>query len=73
MLNASIEAGVERFVYTSTIDVVIGYEEIHDGDEGLPVPASFLFPGYPETKFEAETMVLNAHSTPSGNGKSKRF
>lgn len=52
---------MQRLVFTSTIDVVIGFDEIIDGDESLPVPTHFLFPGYPDTKQRAEKMVLEAN------------
>ena len=68
LLQACLDANVERFVYTSSVDVSIGYEEIHNGDEDLPVPATFLFPGYPDTKHRAEKLVLETHDKATSNG-----
>ena len=61
LVEACIKHGVKRLIYTSTIDVVIGYDDIRNGNEQLPVPKCLLFPGYPETKHRAEQLVLQAH------------
>ena len=45
-------------MYTSTIDIVIGHDEIVNGDESTPPPNRHLFPGYNETKRKAEEMVI---------------
>ena len=60
---------VSRLIYTSTIDVVVGYDDIYDGDETLPVPNKLLFPGYPDTKYRAEQLILAANGRPLVEGK----
>ena len=71
VVESCIEANVPRLVFTSTIDVVIGREEIKDGDESLPYPETFLFPGYPDTKMRAEKCVLGANGRTLKNGQFK--
>lgn len=68
-MDACVEANVSRLVFTSTVDVVIGADEIQDGDETLPYPDDFLFPGYPETKMKAEKFVLAADGTKLKKGE----
>jgi nucleoside-diphosphate-sugar epimerase len=61
LLDAAETAGVRRFVYTSTPSVV-GYDhDVENGGPDLPYPARHQSP-YPETKAEAERMVLAANS-----------
>ena len=62
VISACKQAGVSRLVHTSTIDVVVGSEEIVNGDEDTPIPKDFLFPGYPGTKYRAECAVVHANS-----------
>jgi len=51
------------------VDVVVGYNDIIDGDEVTTTPpAHFLFPGYPATKYKAECDVLQANGTNTHNG-----
>ena len=69
VVEACVEASVPRLVFTSTIDVVIGHDEIVDGDETLPYPDSFLFPGYPDTKMRSEKCVLAANGRALKNGQ----
>ncbi|XP_013421694.1 3 beta-hydroxysteroid dehydrogenase type 7-like, partial [Lingula anatina] len=65
VIEACVKQSVPHLVYTSTVDVVIGFEEIINGDEdNTTKPRKFLFPGYPQTKSEAEKCVLQANGTP---------
>ncbi|XP_064651239.1 3 beta-hydroxysteroid dehydrogenase/Delta 5--_4-isomerase type 4-like [Lineus longissimus] len=70
LINACLDKGVKRLVYTSTVDVVVGYENIIDGDESTPIPDEFVYKGYPSSKYQAEVLVNQAHGTPlkEGNG-----
>jgi nucleoside-diphosphate-sugar epimerase len=53
--------GIQRLVYTSTIDVVVdGRRPIVDGDESLPYPKRSPHDPYSRTKIEAERLVLAA-------------
>ncbi|ELU09823.1 hypothetical protein CAPTEDRAFT_109619 [Capitella teleta] len=61
LIDCCVEQGVTRLVHTSTVDVVIGYEPITDGDESLQVPPKFLFTGYPISKYHSEKLVLGAN------------
>ena len=62
LLAAAADAGVERFVYTSTPSVVIGADGVESGgDESLPYPDQYLS-SYGPTKAEAERAVLAAHA-----------
>lgn len=61
LLDAAEGAGVERFVYTSTPSVVSYDEPIENGPQDLPYARSYKA-HYPETKAEAERMVLQANS-----------
>ena len=69
VIDACIANSVPRLVLTSTESVVIGYDDIIDGDETLPEPRDFLFPGYSDTKIRAEKMVLSANGTQLSNGR----
>jgi len=56
------ELGIQRLVYTSTIDVVVdGRTPIVDGDESLPYPATMPGDHYSRTKIEAEQLMLAAN------------
>ena len=62
LLKAAQEAGVERFVYTSTPSVVIGPKgDLQGADETTAYPESYLS-SYGPTKAEAERRVLAANS-----------
>lgn len=61
MLLASRQAGVKKFIYTSSIDVVFDGSPIKAGDETLPYASKFL-DFYGETKALAEQAVLRANS-----------
>lgn len=69
IIKGCLECGVERLIFCSTVDVVIGHDPIHNGDETTVMPRSFLFPGYPETKYKAECLVLDASGRTCKNGK----
>ena len=57
------EQGIQRLVYTSTIDVVVhGRRPVVDGDESLPYPKRLPRDAYSRTKIEAEQLVLAANS-----------
>ncbi len=60
LLDACRDAGVGRFVFTSTPSVVHTGADITGGDESLPYATRFDSP-YPATKAEAERMVLAAN------------
>lgn len=73
VIQAAVEQNVSTLVYTSTVDVVIGFEEIFNGDESLPVPSKFLFPGYPTTKYQAEQLVNAANGRILAKGDANRL
>jgi nucleoside-diphosphate-sugar epimerase len=60
LLDACRERGVGRLVFTSTPSVVHSGADIRGGDESLPYATHFDSP-YPETKAEAERLVLAAN------------
>lgn len=60
MLQAARAAGVRRFVFTSSIDVVFSGAAIAAGDESLPYAARYL-DDYGRSKAEAEQLVLAAN------------
>ncbi len=56
------EQGIDRLVYTSTIDVVVdGRKPIVDGDERLPYPEKMPADEYCRTKIVAEQEMLSAN------------
>ena len=60
LLRACEAAGVSRFIYTSSIDVVFEGQPIRHGDESLPYAQKPLN-AYSHTKAIAEQMVLAAN------------
>jgi nucleoside-diphosphate-sugar epimerase len=60
VLAACAAQGVARLVYTSTPSVVHGGDDVAGVDESAPYASEFLT-AYPETKAEAERMVLAQH------------
>jgi nucleoside-diphosphate-sugar epimerase len=60
LLDACRDAGITRFVFTSTPSVVHTGGDIAGGDESLPY-ATHFDSAYPETKAEAERLVLAAN------------
>ncbi|XP_069134758.1 3 beta-hydroxysteroid dehydrogenase/Delta 5--_4-isomerase type 1-like [Argopecten irradians] len=70
IVESCLNNGVERLVFCSTVDVVVGFDDIRDGRETTTfVPKQFLFPGYPATKYEAECEVLKANGKKCDNGR----
>jgi len=61
LLKAAEDAGVKRFVYTSTPSVVSYDSDIQNGPQDLPYAENYPA-HYPATKAEAERMVLAANS-----------
>ncbi|MFU8802526.1 MAG: NAD-dependent epimerase/dehydratase family protein [Bradymonadaceae bacterium] len=61
VLDACKKHGVPRLVYTSSPSVVFGTEPLLGVDESVPYPDTYLT-HYPNTKAEAERMVLAANS-----------
>lgn len=61
VISACQAHGVRALVYTSSPSVVIGGEDIENGDESLPYPKRFMA-HYPKTKAMAERLVRAAHS-----------
>ena len=57
LLEAARSAGVERFVYTSTVGC-IGMPENQDGDEQSPVTLQDMTGAYKRSKFQAEQTAL---------------
>ena len=58
LVHAAQQAGVKRFVYTSSNSVVLGGTRISGGDETLPYTTRFA-DLYTETKVAAEKFVLS--------------
>jgi len=72
VIQACVEQNVQRLVYTSSVDVVIGRgccDVISAGNESLPVPRRFLFQGYAESKRRAEILVCEADGRPLAKGE----
>ena len=67
VINACIECGVKKLIYTSSIDVVFNGQDINKGDESLPYPDRYL-DHYSESKAIAEKEVIKANGTPHQNG-----
>jgi 2-alkyl-3-oxoalkanoate reductase len=61
VLECAKQCGVQTLVYTSTPSVVVGDDDIVNGDERLPYASSYSAL-YPATKRLAEEMVLAANS-----------
>ena len=57
LLQAARKAGVERFIYTSTVGC-IGMPEDQEGDEGSPVSIDDMTGAYKRSKFQAEQTAL---------------
>jgi nucleoside-diphosphate-sugar epimerase len=62
VIDACLQLGVPRLVYTSSMDVVVdGRKPIVDGDESLPYPSTMPRDAYSKSKIVAEKMVLAAN------------
>ncbi len=59
MLDAATAVGVRAFIYTSSLDVVLDWGPIVDGDESLPYPAQHR-DHYSRSKTAAEQMTIAA-------------
>ncbi|ESO97278.1 hypothetical protein LOTGIDRAFT_114779, partial [Lottia gigantea] len=69
VIEACVKENIERLLFCSTVDVVIGHQDILDGNEETSIPKTFLFPGYPDTKYRAEKLILAANGTKLSTGK----
>jgi sterol-4alpha-carboxylate 3-dehydrogenase (decarboxylating) len=67
LINACLEFGVRKLVYTSTGSVVIDGSDIKGGDESLEYPKTHL-DHYSATKAEAEQMVIKANRVLTSKG-----
>ncbi|WAR23439.1 3BHS1-like protein, partial [Mya arenaria] len=68
VIEACLANNVSRLIFCSTVDVVIGYDDIINGCEAsVTTPRHFLFPGYPETKHLAEQEILKANGARTQN------
>jgi nucleoside-diphosphate-sugar epimerase len=61
VLAACRAHGIRRLVYTSSPSVVFDGQDVEGGDESLPYPAEYEA-HYPQTKAQAEQLVLAANS-----------
>lgn len=61
VIEASIDAGMKKLIYTSSIDVVFDGRDLHYADESLPYPAKHL-DHYSISKTIAEQEVIAANS-----------
>ncbi|XP_046551098.1 3 beta-hydroxysteroid dehydrogenase/Delta 5--_4-isomerase type 1-like isoform X2 [Haliotis rubra] len=69
ILEACLQAGVERMVYCSTVDVVCGFDNIMDGEEHTTrTPGRLIYEGYGGTKLRAEEAVLTSSGQPLQSG-----
>ncbi|XP_069135454.1 3 beta-hydroxysteroid dehydrogenase/Delta 5--_4-isomerase type 2-like [Argopecten irradians] len=57
LLQVSVSQNVRSFVYCSSQNVAMGYEDLVDSDETCDIPKKFLFGGYGVTKHKAEQIV----------------
>lgn len=70
VVTTCIEENVQRLIFCSTVDVVIGFDDIVNGtEETTTTPSKFLFPGYPESKHKAEQLVIRSNGTYLTNGQ----
>jgi 3beta-hydroxy-delta5-steroid dehydrogenase / steroid delta-isomerase len=62
LLNAAVECKTRYFIFMSTVDVVIGSDQIYFGSEATTPTVKFPIMGsYATTKREAEELVLKAN------------
>ncbi|XP_071110933.1 3 beta-hydroxysteroid dehydrogenase/Delta 5--_4-isomerase type 3-like [Haliotis cracherodii] len=63
VIDACIKEGVECLIYCSSVEVVLGYDDIVDGTEdNMKAPKTYFHEGYAKTKFQAESMVLQENN-----------
>jgi nucleoside-diphosphate-sugar epimerase len=67
VIDACIERGVERLVFTSTPSVASDGGDAQGANESLPYASTFLH-AYGRTKAEAERRVLKANASPHKKG-----
>lgn len=74
VISVCITNGITNLVFTSTVDAVVGFKDIINGDETLPYPEEHLFRGYGTTKQMAEELVLaaNGQALAKGSGNTLR-
>jgi nucleoside-diphosphate-sugar epimerase len=62
VMDACLKSGVSRFIYTSSMDVVVdGEKPIVDGDESLPYPSKLPPDPYSHSKIIAEKAAIAAN------------
>jgi len=64
VIKACRETNVARLIYTSSPSVVIGENNIVNGDESLPYPQQYNA-DYPRSKSIAEQLILKANARPA--------
>ena len=63
VVDVCISSGINKLVYTSTMDVVVeGKKPIVNGNESLPYPLKMPKDDYSRTKIIAEQLILKANS-----------
>lgn len=62
VIAACRRQGVQQLVYTSSPSVVFGGTDLEGVDESIPYPSRFTA-SYPETKAQAESLVLQTNDT----------
>ncbi|KAJ8312847.1 hypothetical protein KUTeg_010220, partial [Tegillarca granosa] len=73
VIQACIEQNVRKLIFSSTMNVAIGYQDIIDGTEdSVTYPEKFLFESYAETKCAGEKAVLRANGEIGSNGNTLR-
>ena len=60
VIDACREHGVKKLIFTSSPSVIFGDSDLENVDESVPYPASYLC-HYPETKAQAEHLVIEAN------------
>lgn len=60
VIDACREHGVKKLIFTSSPSVVFGESDLQNVDESTPYPESYLC-HYPQTKAEAERLVIEAN------------
>ena len=70
IIEGCIKQSVPYLVYTSTVDVVVGANDIDilKGDESIAKPKNLLFKGYGETKGKAEDLIIEANGRQLARG-----
>ncbi len=60
VIDGCREHGVKKLIFTSSPSVVFGESDLENVDESVPYPKSYLC-HYPETKAQAERLVIEAN------------